>query len=734
MKVRRRRIISFALLCCACIVMSSCSSAPQEESRVTPRDSAAFLAQELTVSVQEKTSTRIRDACDMSDKHIMLKCVASDSGEYSSELLTYDSDGNMKSTLELTGSQGNPVDGSSLCVDGESLYVLTQDVSSGIWEVLQTSSDRLSISERTEIGIDPGAWVSDFLVMGDDIILLCGMDIFVYRDGELFQQTTIPGDLVVEQIIGNEGKISYLYGDMTGSYFGKWNYMTGVLSKTDMPDLNGIGITGWCESDDAFYINSVSGIYRLDEQSGKIIEVLAWKDTDLPPTRYTYNILKDYILSEDRVLRVISPVSVQTGESPECQLLTHTDKSPAEGKTIVTIGGYDASTDPIMAYAVYQFNLTNDSYRIEIQDYNELHPFEDMSGYNQALVAILADMTKGKGQDILYGDYAFNFNKLDDNELLLNMMPYLEQDKSLPEDAWLPSMYSLMAKDNEMYFFFPSFTMNGFMTNQDYFPESDKITCEDVLSLKRDITYEGVIFSNILSSDLLRGALLYSMDDYIDSNGKFVITVEQLDVLIQYARETGVLNYTPNSSNEQESYLLGQQAMQYSFICCPQDYFGYQILASSPSMYIGYPAQQESARICSPGHQIAISAGSEYPDACWEFVKIMMSPEVQQKVIERNSIPVSRAAFESLLEKAQHPELRTPAENTALDLTIQTAIPAESIAEFRTLVDSINAMTYYDTVLSAIIDETCSPCLYGEKTAADVVNELNERINLYLQE
>ena len=684
--------------------------------------------------MQKETSTRINDACLKGTSIIILKDVVSDAGEYSSELILCDTNGDMRSSLEITGSQGNPVAGHSLCVDGESFYVLTQDVSSGIWEVLQVASDGLSIAKRVEIAIESGAYCTDFLVSGDDIVLLCNKDILVYRDGKLFQQSTVPGDLVLEQIIKYEGNVSYLYGDLEGSYFGRWNYVTGGLSKTNMPDLNSLGITGWCESDDAFYISTVSGIYRLDEQSGKIIEVLAWKDTDLPPTRYTYNILKDYILSEDRVLRVISPVSVQTGESPECQLLTHTDKSPTEGKTILTIGGYGASTDPIMAYALYQFNLTNDSYRIEIQDYNELHPFEDMSGYNQALVAILADMTKGKGQDILYGDYAFNFNKLDDNGLLLNMMPYLEQDKSLPEDAWLPSMYSLMAKDNEMYFFFPSFTMNGFMTNQDYFPESDKITCEDLLSLKRDKTYEGVIFSNILSSDLLRGALLYSMDDYMDSKGEFAITVEQLDVLIQYARETGVLNFYPNSSNEQESYLLGQQAMLYSFICCPQDYFGYQILASSPSMYIGYPAQQESARICSPGHQIAISAGSKYPDACWEFVKIMMSPEVQQKVIERNSMPVSRAAFESLLEKAQHPELRTPAENTALDLTVQTAIPAESIAEFRTLVDSINAMTYYDTVLSAIIDETCAPCLTGEKTAAQIVDELNERINLYLQE
>lgn len=729
------RILSLALLCSVCIGMSSCSSAPQEESRITPRDCAAFLAQELMVPIQDETITWVKDACEMGRNLILLKSVVSDSGEYSSELLTYDSDGEMKSTLSLTGSQGNPVSGLSMCVDGELLYVLAQDVSSGIWEVLQIASDGLSITKRIAITIDPGAWVSDFLVIGEDTVLLCEKDLYVYRDGKLFQQTTISGDLVIDQLIAKEGMISYLYGDLTGSYFGKWNYVTGASSKTEIPELYSLGIKGWCESNDAFYMSSVSGIYRLDEQSEKLFEMLAWKDTDLPPTRYTYNTSTDFILSEDSVLRVIEPVSSQTGEPPECQLLSHTDKSPAEGKTILTIGGYDVSNDPIMAYAVYQFNQKNDTYRIEIQDYGDLYPFEDISSYNQALVAILADMTKGKGQDILYGDYAFNYNKMDDNGLLLNMKPYLDRDATLAEDTWLASMYSLMAKDNEMYFFFPSFYLRGFMTNQDYFPDVETITCEDVLSLKQDKSFEGTVFSSsILSADLLRSALLYSMDDYMDSQGKFAITVEQLDGLIQYARETGVLTISTNYSNEQEAYLLGQQAMQDSYINCPQDYFGYQQLADSPSIFVGYPTQQESARMCSPGHKIAISSGSKYPDACWEFVKIMMSPEVQQKVIERNSIPVSKAAFESLIEKAQHPELRTPAENTALDMTIQTAIPAESIAEFRALIDSINEIEYYDAALSSIIDETCAPCLTGEKTEAEVVNELNERINLYLQE
>lgn len=58
-------------------------------------------------------------------------------------------------------------------------------------------------------------------------------------------------------------------------------------------------------------------------------------------------------------------------------------------------------------------------------------------------------MTKGKGQDILYGDFAFNFNKLDENGLLLNMKPYLDQDDTISEEDWISSIYLLMSKDDE---------------------------------------------------------------------------------------------------------------------------------------------------------------------------------------------------------------------------------------------------------------------------------------------
>jgi len=112
----------------------------------------------------------------------------------------------------------------------------------------------------------------------------------------------------------------------------------------------------------------------------------------------------------------------------------------------------------------------------------------------------------------------------------------------------------------------------------------------------------------------------------------------------------------------------------------------------------------------------------------------MMSDEVQQKAVELNMIPVSQQSFDSLLNKAMHPELRTPAENVALDQNDKSAVSEESIEHFKEMVASLNCLDYYDVTLSSIIDEECAPCLTGDKSPADIVDVLNNRINLYLQE
>ncbi len=733
----RNRIKAVCLLCiflsgCA---IASCSRDQDESSLIIERDSAAFIATEISILKKEKqTIDHVMDACLFRNSIILLQNIYETDGGVQSEVISIDQNGSVQSSLQLKTETGEPLSGTSIYAADDSLYVLAQDLMTGKTELLKLDSDEKTITKRTMFTLDELGYCSDFIVVGDTCVLLVDQTLMAYVGGTFVKQLIIPGFLLIEQIAEANGKILYLFNDGSNDYLGRWNCNAGETDKFPIDSLIPGSMTGWCRSSNNFYVETSAGIFQIDGENKKLNEILSWNDTDIAPSRYVFNITDDYVLSPDLIVRFIMPVSSQENESSECHILRHTDIDPSSGKTILTIGGYGAARDTILQYAVYRFNITDSDYRFEIRDYSEIYPFSDLASYNRAIANIIIDMSDGKGQDILYGNLAFNYNKLAENGLLLDMKPYLDNDPDISEESWLPSIYDLMEKNGSLYFFFPAFAIKGYLTNQDYFPSTDIVSCRDVLEKARDTTFSGTIIPGVKAADLLRGALLYSMDSYRDASGKFIITSEQLEELVEYARQVGSTEGLITTSSPEQSYLLGQQAMLYSYIFCPQDFYRYQQLSSSPSIYVGYPSQKESARLCTPLDIVEISSGTKYPDACWEFVKIMMSEEVQQKSVEINAIPVSQEGFEDLLEKAANPDLRSSAENTALHMSVQTEIPAESITEFRDLVDSICAMEYYDTRLSAIIDEICAPCLSGDKSASDVVTDLNDRINLYLSE
>lgn len=731
-KIDRYRLILLSLTCLLGVILSSCTASGEVPQTDKPKSTGGFVATELAIpDAAPKTWAKDIDACPFKSSTVILRNIQDENGNSCGEVLLTSDEGT--SSLPLKTGSGDPLFATALFSNDENLYILGSDMQTGGNVLLQLDSDSNSLNTIMTIPASAIGSLNDFVVEGDTTVLLCGETLCAYKAGVVTGQSAIPGSLLSEKIIVNNGIVEYLYCDTGGNYLGSWDIETGKASQQQLTALSGISLIGWCPSSDAFYAETTSGIFLLSSAE-QLQQILSWNDTDLPPSRYAYNTTADFVLSSERILRIVSPVSSQTTEGAEYQLLRHTDVSPSAGKTILTIGGYGASQDTILKYAVYRFNQENTVYRIEVLDYSEEYPFSDAASYDQAITNIIADMANGKGQDILYGTLAFNYNKLDANGLLLDMKPYLDKDPELSASAWLSSMYQLMEKNGSLYFFFPAFSIRGYVTNQSYFPGLDSIHCEDIVAKTVDTSFSGTVFSGVKSADLLRGALLYSLDSYRDESGKFNITAEQLAGLIQYAKSAGTVDTSGANAQPEKSYLIGQQAMLYAYIFCPQDYYRYQQLGSDVTLYVGYPSQGDSARLCSPVDITAISSGTEYPDACWEFMKTMMSPEVQQKAIELNSIPVSATAFEDLLNKAKYPELRSPAENTALELTTQMAIPDSSISDFRNLVDSINAMEYYDTSLSAIIDEVCAPCLTGDKSAEDIVSELNSRLNLYLSE
>jgi len=721
-----KRIFSIFLVLVFGLTSAACQTNTAKKQVLVPRDCAAFTATTASLPSKSNDTVRTMDVCYSGSDIIFLRQITNESGtEAYCELVWTDETGKVQSTREVRG-QTDYFYGTALVAFEDTVTVLGNDSNTDSVLISVSKDDTIPV-EVTPLPFDEYIW--DACFVDDTWVFLGSNTLITMRDGAVVSEQEISGSLLSEQIVGNGGTVSLPFNSDKGSYIGVLDANSGSFSEKDASFLMSLSMTGWCFSQNNLCISTTDGIYRINAEKGQAEEILSWNDTDMPPSSYVYNITKDYVLNDDLVVRVVSPTTAD--QQDEYLILTHSDKKPGEGKTILTIGGYGVASSPLIQYAVYQFNMTNDTYRIELKDYNKLYPLGDMGSYTRATTQIIAAMSSGESQDIFYG-MTFRFSELGKSGLVLDMMPYLASDGEMSEKDWVAGIFDLMKTDDSLYGFFPGFSVAGYVTNTAFFDNQKDVTIGNINKISSTLDSNQSIIVNAKPEDLVRGAILYAMDDFTKT-GEFAISEEQLSEIIQYAKDNGTSAAT-GGVDDSRMYITGEAAMLYAFLFCPQDYSSYEKMSSTDTIFVGYPSIEDSGRVCKPGNMLGISAGTQYPDACWEFIKIMMSDEVQQKAVELNMIPVSQQAFDSLLNKAMHPELRTAAENVALDLNDKSAVTEESIEHFKEMVASLNCLDYYDVTLSTIIDEECAPCLAGDKSPADIVDVLNSRINLYLKE
>ena len=723
-----KRIVCL-LLTLLILAGTSCSRNSTKKDKIVQRDCAAFTASELDGEGDGSSSERTMDVCLAGSNIVYLRQLSDKDGQVVSYKLVWTDLGGETQNEQVISIPGDVFYGISLVSLGENIAVqgTTQNSGSIMLEYAPDNSQPVV----TSLPVD--GRISDAAFFDGAWVLFSNNSLITIREGKVVSKQEIPGDVTTEQVFAGEEGVSVLYGENQEIYVGTLNADTGSFdAESTGINENKIVMTGICCSQNGTYISTTDGISECDAKAGKVREILSWNDTDLPPSSYVYNITKDYVLSDDLIVRVVSPVGVNQQE--EIIVLNHCQTDPNKGKTVMTIGGYYVSENPILQYAVYQFNTSNKEYRIETVDYRDVYPTTDNASCTRAKASMLSDMSSGKGQDILYWNDVFDFPELGESGVVIDMMPYLNADKDIDSDNWVDSVFNLMKSGDSLYSFYPAFSTVGYITNKDALDTDGNVTVNMMNKQFVKLEQGNSLLLNTLSTQLVSDVIQFGLDDFCDSTGKFSITAEQLSEIIKYAQENGNPDNYADGVNDREQYITKKTALLLAYINCPQEYESYEQMSTSDMIYVGYPSAYESKRVLYPFGMMGISAGSKYPDACWEFIKIMMSDEVQQKCIELNTIPASTAAFESLINKAEHPELRTAEENTALDFTSKTAVSEESISRFRDAVASLNYIYYNDYGLAGIITEECAPCLSGEKTPGEVADILNNRINLILEE
>lgn len=482
------------------------------------------------------------------------------------------------------------------------------------------------------------------------------------------------------------------------------------------------------------------GIYTIDFANQTFVPLFLYTSSNV--NAYEIYSLTPMYVTEDRALFSGSEYNPMPGANPAANVMiyefTKADSNPNAGKTILDIACIGSLTYPL-CQAVCEFNESNSdyflrfdmSYQIEVDysagDSNEKEDQAATTLGNQLAI----DIMSGSGPDLIVN--GSKFGMINNEEYLLNMSDYLAENCS--SDSYYNNIFETAKISGELFQVPLCFGIQGIVTDAsnvdpdqigftfDQYQAFVEGPCNGVPPIN-----QGRMFFFLTS--------LNCMTDLMNE-----------DQIVNYDNEAfrALAEYTAQNVNE----VLESDSDDYSF----EEPVGSMITVTNASSYfnatkngesviLGIPSYDGRGPIISSSDTVAISAQTIAPDACKEFVSILLGDEIQTLYGYQNGLPVSRTAFDTVgtafVESyndniERYSRTMTEAEMVLYGLDTQPMDEAV-VDDLSDLIDSLSGWYINDGSINAIIREEMPAYFEGQKTLEQIIPVLEDRVQTVINE
>ena len=350
-----------------------------------------------------------------------------------------------------------------------------------------------------------------------------------------------------------------------------------------------------------------------------------------------------------------SVYSGKTADKVELIELTRADKNPHAGKTVLELYsqiGYGNCIDRYIGDAIISFNQTNKKFFIEVASRYDLDEFYDSSDedFNNQDTSEMAkvrawagmsnklaiDIMNGDGPDILINTTAYG--QLNKSDYLVDLSAYV---KDFSSDDYYTNIIEGARIDGAIYQLPVSYMIKGIMTNAKYAGSSGKGFTFEEYSQFVDEAANGK--DPIMYGQAMYFAMLFNnMSDEFIKDGKVDLSSPQFAELAKYVKD----NVNENGSSLNGTFVV---MPAWSTICLGMGGFWSRLFAvevtDSNMTMLGFPSVDGSGPLYSPTCSVAVSAQATDVKACGEFIKILLSDEVQTRIAMDDNFVLNRKAF-----------------------------------------------------------------------------------------
>lgn len=429
-------------------------------------------------------------------------------------------------------------------------------------------------------------------------------------------------------------------------------------------------------------------------------------------------------------------------------------KNPHAGKRIIELYAYEGYLNEAIFDAIINYNNSSAKSYIVLSDRYDINSYLNYDGirslddYDSVQLNANAELSNNLAMDIMNGvgpDILMNTSSLGQ----LNNDNYLVDlsacSQNLDSNKCFTNIIDGSKHDGKLYQFPISFTIEGIQTAPEYAGKNKKgFTTKE---------YKKFLYETLNGKDVIEsGQALYfvklfnGMSDEFIVNGKVYFDNPKFADIAEFVKESvqsKSISWDSVTNEEVGPMDFTTKGDKTAYYCnCPgiSGYLVKRAQVKNGTAILGIPSSDGRGPMCGTDISVAVSKNAADIDACVQFVKMLITDEIQEKLAMSDKLVINREAFrkgcraavEYYNTKAGSQNLFDYSEGTYV--TSHMKFSAEDIDNLEKIVLSCSKMNSYDATINAILIEEMPAYFKDQKDLSEVVTILQDRVQKVLDE
>ena len=412
-------------------------------------------------------------------------------------------------------------------------------------------------------------------------------------------------------------------------------------------------------------------------------------------------------------------------------ILDKQDENPNAGKTVITAASPFWGVDAISSEGIVKFNKESKDYFIKCicKEYPT-----DEAEQEKYVSNFCFDLLADDGPDIIFkSEYLGDINY---SEYFLD----LNDDIKLNEKDYYMNVFNGCKQDGKLYFVPLSFGTEGILTDKSNVKEGAKGFTFDEYKDFVSTTCNGTDpTAEFMSKDEYFMTCFRSMNDLWFKDGKIDLDQDAFVELANFVKDN-----VPEKATVEENgvYFISaddSEPARYTFVQDISDYLWQTNNMENPVL-LGVPSVDGRGAGCQIYESVSVNANTKVKDGCVDFINILLSSEIQES---GTSIPLNKTVCEAKADKAIKAANDKFNKNLeSMGVTEQQLLewgytkPSENAKEnFLAIPEGLSYVNmYYEDALSNVILEEAEAYFSGQKDSSELISNLENRIQTYLDE